>query len=265
MDLGLNGKVAIVGGSSKGIGFATAQSLAVEGAKVAIVARHADELEAAAAKLGELAGSGAVLSIVADLSSPADIQRVFDATIKQWGKADIVVNNLGGPPPGELLDFTDEQWQSAFDLNFSSAMRMNRLAIPGMRERGFGRIIGVLSKTIKEPEDRLGLSTVARSAMSSYSKLLAQDVAGDGITVNNILPGSVATDRLFQVIGAQAKANQRSEADQEAHRMASVPAGRFGRPDELGDLIAFLASERAGYITAQNIAADGGQIKSIAP
>ena len=265
MDLGLTGKVAIVGGSSKGIGYAAARSLAVEGALVTIVARHGDDLETAAARLREEVGFDAVLPVAADLADPDGIQRVFDATMDRWGRVDIVVNNLGGPPPGELLDFTDAQWQAAFDLNFSSAMRMNRLAIPGMRERQFGRIIGVLSKTIKEPEERLGLSTVARSAMSAYSKLLAQEVAADGITVNNVLPGSVATDRLYAVIGAQAKANKRTEAEQETVRMKSVPAGRFGQPDELGDLIAFLASERAGYITAQNIAADGGQIKSIAP
>ncbi|MDA0798231.1 MAG: SDR family oxidoreductase [Chloroflexi bacterium] len=263
MDLELTGKIAIVGGSSKGIGFAAAHSIAREGGKVTIVARHGDELEAAATRLRAQASDDAVLAVVGDLASPEDIQRVFDETVARWGRVDIVVNNLGGPPPGDLMDFTDDQWQSAFDLSFSSAMRMNRLVLPGMIERQHGRVIAVLSKTIKEPEDRLGLSTVARSALSSYSKLLAQDVAGNGITVNNVLPGSVATDRLQSVIGMQAKANDRTVEEQEAFRLASVPAGRFGDPAELGDLIAFLASARAGFITAQNIAADGGQIKGL--
>jgi len=263
LDLELTGKIAIVGGSSKGIGLAAARSLARDGSKVTLVARHGDELQTASSKLQLEVGGNAVLAVVGDLSDPADIQSVFDATIARWGRVDIIVNNIGGPPPGELMDFTDGQWQSAFDLNFSSAMRMNRLVLPGMIERQHGRIIAVLSKTIKEPEDRLGLSTVARSALSSYSKLLAQEVAGNGITVNNVLPGSVATDRLHSVIGMQAKANSRSIAEQEVFRLASVPAGRFGDPAELGDLIAFLASARAGFITAQNIAADGGQIKGL--
>lgn len=263
MDLELNGKIAIVGGSSKGIGYAAARSIASEGANVTIVARHADELEAAATALRAQSGADAVLAVVGDLANPDDIQRVYDETVARWGRVDIVVNNLGGPPPGDLMDFTDDQWQSAFDLSFSSAMRMNRLVLPGMIERNHGRIIAVLSKTIKEPEDRLGLSTVARSALSSYSKLLAQEVAANGITVNNVLPGSVATGRLQSVIGMQAKANERTVPEQEAFRLASVPAGRFGDPDELGDLIAFLASGRAGFITAQNIAADGGQIKGL--
>jgi 3-oxoacyl-[acyl-carrier protein] reductase len=263
LNLEISGKIAIVGGSSKGIGFAAARSIAHEGGNVTIVARHGDELEAAATKLRTQSTTDSILPVVGDLANPDDIQRVYDETMAHWGRVDIVVNNLGGPPPGQIMEFTDEQWQLAFDLNFSSAMRMNRLVLPGMIERRHGRIIAVLSRTIKEPEDRLGLSTVARSALSSYSKLLAQDVAADGITVNNVLPGSVATDRLQSVIGIQAKANNRTVEAQEAFRLASVPAGRFGDPDELGDVIAFLASARAGFITAQNIAVDGGQIKGL--
>jgi 3-oxoacyl-[acyl-carrier protein] reductase len=259
VDLALAGRVAIVGGSSKGIGLAAARSLAREGALVTMVARHGDDLEQAAAAIGP----EAALAVVGDLSAPEDIQRVFDATMERWGHVDIVVNNLGGPPPGKLLDFDDAQWQSAFDLSFSSAMRMNRLVLPGMRERKHGRIIAVLSKTIKEPEDGLGLSTVARTALSAYSKLLAQEVAAEGITVNNVLPGSVATGRLQSVIAIQAKSNDRTIEQQETFRLASVPAGRFGEPEEVGDLIAFLASDRAGFVTAQNIAADGGQIKGL--
>jgi 3-oxoacyl-[acyl-carrier protein] reductase len=263
MDLGLAGKIALVGGSSKGIGFAAAGALAAEGAHVVVVARHGDELEQAAAKLAAKPGVDGVLPIVGDLSLAEDIERIVSEALGRYGRVDIAVNNLGGPPPGELLDFSEDEWQLAFDLSFNSARRLNALVLPGMIERGHGRIVSVLSKTIKEPEDGLGLSTVARTALSSYSKLLAQEVAAEGITVNNVLPGSVATGRLQSVIAVQAKSNERTVEQQEEFRLASVPAGRFGEPEEVGDLIAFLASNRAGFITAQNIAADGGQIKGL--
>jgi 3-oxoacyl-[acyl-carrier protein] reductase len=263
VDLALEGRSAIVGGSSKGIGYAAALALAREGAAVTLVARRAGVLGQAAADLRSESGNEQVLPIVADLSRPEDIQRVFHESIARWGKVDIAVNNLGGPPPGELQEFTDEQWQAAFDLSFSSAVRLNRLVLDGMRERRHGRIVTVLSKTIKEPEGGLGLSTVARTALSSYSKLLAQEVAADGITVNAVLPGSIETGRLRSVIESQATANDRTVDAQAGLRLASVPAGRFGTPGEVGDLIAFLASERAAFITGQNIAVDGGQIKGL--
>jgi len=263
MDLGLAGKIALVGGSSKGIGFAAAGALAAEGARVVVVARHGDELEQAAAKLAAKPGVDGVLPIVGDLSLAEDIERIVSEALGRYGRVDIAVNNLGGPPPGELLDFSEDEWQLAFDLSFNSARRLNALVLPGMIERGHGRIVSVLSKTIKEPEDRLGLSTIARTALSAYSKLLAQEVAPYGITVNNVLPGSIATDRLSSVIQAQAKAAGRDVEEQTSQRLAAVPAGRFGLPEEAGELIAFLASDRAAFVTGQNIAIDGGQIKSL--
>lgn len=263
MDLGLAGKIALVGGSSKGIGFAAAGALAAEGAHVVVVARHGDELEQAAAKLAAKPGVDGVLPIVGDLSLAEDIERIVSEALDRYGRVDIAVNNLGGPPPGELLNFSEDEWQLAFDLSFNSARRLNALVLPGMIERGHGRIVSVLSKTIKEPEDRLGLSTIARTALSAYSKLLAQEVAPYGITVNSVLPGSIATDRLSSVIQAQAKAAGRDVEEQTSRRLAAVPAGRFGLPEEAGELIAFLASDRAAFVTGQNIAIDGGQIKSL--
>ncbi len=263
MDLGLQGRVAIVGGSSKGIGLAAATALAAEGASVTLVARNGEELEQAAIELRSATGNDNVDSVAADLSKLGDIERAYEHATAKWGKVDITVNNLGGPPPGELEEFTDDQWQLAFDLNFNSAMRLNRLVLPGMRDRRHGRIISVLSKTIKEPEPGLGLSTVARTALASYSKLLSTDTAEAGITVNCVLPGSVETGRLQTVIAAQAKTAGRDVEAQRAVRLASVPAGRFADPSEVGDLIAFLASDRAAFITGQNIAVDGGQIKSL--
>ena len=263
MELNLQGQAAIVGGSSRGIGFAAALAMAHEGAAVTLVARHGDQLEQAATELISTTGSEQVLTVTADLADPDDIRRVFEASVERWGKIDITVNNLGGPPPGELQEFTDDQWQAAFDVSFSSAVRLNRLVLDGMRQRRQGRIVTVLSKTIKESEDRLGLSTVARTALASYSKLLAHEVAAEGITVNNVLPGSIATARLQSVMVVQAKANDRTIEQQEALRLTSVPAGRFGRAEEVGDLIAYLASSKAGYITGQNIAVDGGQINAL--
>jgi 3-oxoacyl-[acyl-carrier protein] reductase len=263
VELGLKERVAIVGGSSKGIGFATAVALAREGARVTLVARNAADVESAASQVAAMADGAEALAVAGDLSKPADIERVFNETQRKWGRVDILVNNLGGPPPGELQEFTDEQWQLAFDLNFNSAMRLNRLALPGMKERGHGRIISVLSKAIKEPEDKLGLSTVARTALASYSKLLALEVAANGVTVNNVLPGSIETDRLKSVIQTQAKMADRTIDEQRKVRQGNVPAGRFGMPEEAGALITFLASEPAAFITGQNIAIDGGQIKAM--
>jgi 3-oxoacyl-[acyl-carrier protein] reductase len=263
MDLGIANRVAIVGGSSKGIGFASAQALAAEGAKVTIVARHAEELKLAGQRLRSEVGDEHILEVVADLSEPKDIINVVSKTRNRWGRIDIVVNNIGGPPPGLPSELTDDQWSAGFNLNFYSAVRMNRLVLPIMAHRQFGRIISVLSLSIKEPEDNLALSTVARMATASYNKQLATEVAKQGITVNNILPGSIETDRLKVVAEMQAQFHGRDVSKGMEERLSRIPTGRFGRPQEAASLICFLASEQAGFLTGLNISIDGGQVRGM--
>ena len=263
MDLGLKGRAAIVGGASRGIGYAAAHALATEGASVTIVARNADDIERAAESLRRDTATESVLPIAADMADPDNIRSVVEQSRERWGRTDIVVNNIGGPPPGSLLDFTNDQWQLAFDLNFNSARRLNELVLPDMRARGFGRIVSVLSTTIKEPTAQLGLSTVARSALAAYAKLLALEVAADGITVNNVLPGSTETERLRSLVEAQAKAAGRTVEEQRELRLSSIPMQRFARPEEIGGFVAFLASERAAFLTGQHIAVEGGQLRGV--
>ena len=268
MDLGIEGRVAIVGGSSKGMGKAAALAFVREGAKVTVCARHADDLEAAAAELHAAAqetghGDDSVLPVVADLSRAEDIERLVAETNSRWGRVDIVINNVGGPPPGLASELNDAQWQGGLELNFYSAVRLSHLVVPLMRERHWGRIINNLSMSIREPEDNLAISTVARSAVASYTKVLSGEVAKDGITVNNVLPGSIETGRLQAVAEMQARFHGRDPAHGLDDRRAGIPAGRFGRPEEVADLICFLASERAGFITGINVLIDGGQIRAM--
>ena len=263
MDLGLKDRVAIVSGASKGMGRATAMALAREGAMITLCARDPDILEEAAAEARAISSPGQVLSVIADMASPGGIERAVDATMAEWGQVDIAVANVGGPPPGQSTQVTDEQWQSGLELNFMSAVRLSRLVIPVMRARRYGRIIVMLSLSIKQPEDNLSLSTVARTATAAFLKTLSNEVAQDGVTVNSVLPGSVETGRLQAVAEMQARFHGRDVAAAMEDRLRLVPAGRFGRPEEVADLIAFLASERAGFITGLSIPIDGGQFRGV--
>ncbi|MDE2766366.1 MAG: SDR family oxidoreductase [Chloroflexota bacterium] len=253
MDLGLAGRAAIVGGSSKGIGRACAESLARDGACVTIVSRHGDEAAEAAEAIERAYGAGRAIAVGGGGS----------ATAERWGRVDISVNNLGGPPPGQAAAMSDEQWLAALDLSFMSAVRLDRLALPFMRKQGYGRIITVLSLSIKQPEENLALSTVARSAAAARARLLALEVAADGVTVNNVLPGSIKTGRLQAVAEMQARRRGADVGDAMELRRKLIAADRFGEPEEVGDLVAFLASERAGFITGQNISVDGGQLRAM--
>lgn len=263
MDLGLKGKVAIVSGGSKGMGKASAISLAEEGANVVLCARDSEALEEASVDVVARSSAKQVFTITADMSKSDDIERVFNETMTKWGRIDIAIANVGGPPPGQPTEVTDEQWQAGLELNFMSAVRLSRLAIPVMKKQAYGRIITILSLAIKQPEDNLALSTVSRTATAAFLKTLSTEVASYGITVNAILPGSVETGRLQGVAEMQARFHQRDIANAMKDRLELVPAARFGQPEEVGNLIAFLASERSGFITGLNIPVDGGQLKAM--
>jgi len=259
MDLGLQGKVALVTAGSKGLGKGIALELAREGARVAISSRS-EELRRAAAEIGAATGHEPLI-VAADLTQGEDIARLIATTLEGYGQIDILVNNTGGPPPGYFDDFGDEQWQRAVDLLLLSSVRLIRGVLPGMRERRWGRIINSTSVAVKQPIGNLLLSNAVRTAVIGLAKSLANEVAAEGITVNNLLPGSIYTDRVTQNTEATARrTGQPVEAVRRAAE-AQIPIGRYGRVEEYAAAAVFLASERASYITGTNLLVDGGVYK----
>lgn len=261
MDLGLKGKIALVAASSKGLGRACAQALAQEGAKVTICARDAAALNAA--RDGIAAATGAeVLAVPADMTSAADIARVVAETIARFGGLQILVTNAGGPPAGYFMEFDDTQWQAAFNLSLMSGVRLIRAALPHMQAAKWGRIINITSFVVKEPLDNLVLSNAIRAAVHGLAKTLSNQVALDGITVNTVMPGYTQTDRISQLAVATAAKGGKSVEEVLADMGKPIPMGRVGQPEEFGALVAFLASERASYITGTTIPVDGGRIRA---
>ena len=263
MKLGLDDRVAIVCGASQGMGRAVAKGLAAEGTKLVICARSEENLAAAETEIASATGTDQILKVAADLNDPASAPRIVAAAMDRWDRVDILVNNTGGPPGGDPLSFTDDQWLAAIEQNFLNVVRMSREVVPHMREAGWGRIVNILALSVRQVEDNLSLSSATRMAVVAFVKSLSDSVAADGITVNNVLPGSVATDRLHVVNKMQADSRGVDADDAMAERVARVPAGRLGRPEEMADLICFLASERAGFLTALNLPVDGGQLRAI--
>ena len=262
MDLGLRDRVAIVGGSSRGMGKAVAVALAREGASLTISARTEPDLRKTEIEIARSSSQQHVFAVKADLSVPDDIKRVVRNTFNRFGRLDVLVNNLGGPPTTRPSEAGDEQWNDALENNFMSVVRMCREVIPFMKQQQWGRIINILATEVKQPEQGTALSTSSRLAVAGYAKSLANELASFNITVNNVLPGLVFTDRvnaLFQEQGLRS-----GEGGEEVMKKAitKVPMRRAGRPEEIGDLIAFLASDRAGYITGANVQMDGGLLQS---
>ena len=249
MDLGLDGRVALVMGASRGLGRAIAGSLAREGAKVAIASRSQDAIEAAAAEIDDLATP--FVADVTDLERLAALPGEVEAAL---GPIDILVANSGGPPLGGALDHELDEWEQAYRSLVLAPRVLAGAVVPGMRERGWGRIVNVGSSSTREPISGLNLSNAHRMAAVGFLKTLAREVAGDGITVNTVATGTFATDRLADPSGSLEPA--------EAAARERVPAARLGRPEEYGDLVAFLCSERAAYITGTTIPIDGGLLNS---
>jgi 3-oxoacyl-[acyl-carrier protein] reductase len=262
MDLGLKGKVALVAGASQGMGRAAALGFAREGARVAICARGEIPLNEAAQMIRRQTGSD-VLAMAADMTKAEDIQRFVHGAAERFGRLDIIVNNAGGPPPGEFMRFTDEDWLSAFNLSFMSTMRMTREAVPHMRKVGGGRVINITSYSVKEPIAGLVLSNAVRSGVIGLAKTLSRELARDNILINNVCPGRIDTDRAQKLNKARAEKLKRPVEEINREMAAEVPLGRYGTAEEAADLIVFLGSERASYITGTTIQIDGGLVRGI--
>jgi 3-oxoacyl-[acyl-carrier protein] reductase len=259
MNIDLTGKRAIVCGASKGIGRATAVELASLGAQVTLIARRRDALEAV---LHSLPGSGHHL-LTADFADPEKLRGAVEPHIAQHGPFHILVNNTGGPPAGPIAAATLTQFTAAFSQHLLCNHVMAMAVLPGMKAEGYGRIINVISTSVKAPIPGIGVSNTVRAAVANWAKTLSLEVAAFGVTVNNVLPGATETDRLAEIFEARADKQSKPLDEVIAHEKSAVPAGRFAAPEELAAAIAFLASPAAAYITGINLPVDGGRTPSL--
>jgi 3-oxoacyl-[acyl-carrier protein] reductase len=257
MDLGIKGKVAIVGGASRGIGKAVAMGLAREGCGVSICARNQKPLLEARGEIRAATGVD-VLAVPCDMARDDDINRFVAETVDHFGRLDIVVNNAGGPPFGTFEQHSDEAWQGALDQNFLSAVRAIRLALPHLRKQGGGRIINITSYAVKQPLDGLILSNAARLAVVGLAKTLSRELGPEGILVNNVCPGPTLTDRIRSLLQSRAQAEGRSYEEVAAEESGRIPVGHMGTAEDVAALVVFLASEPARQITGTTIQVDGG-------
>jgi 3-oxoacyl-[acyl-carrier protein] reductase len=256
MDLGIKGRVALITGGSRGLGRAAAGALGREGVHVVVAARGTEGVDAAVAALRDAgARADGIITDMADPLGPADAVARAEALV---GPVDILVANAGGPPPGRFVDADDDGWDLAVQQNLLGTVRLMRAALPGMRARGWGRIITITSTSVREVIDGLALSNATRAGVAGAVRTLAREVAADGVTVNNVLPGPILTDRMRQLLSAQPDLDAAIAA-----RGAQNPMGRVGDPAEVGDLVAFLASERATFITGASVMIDGGESRVV--
>jgi 3-oxoacyl-[acyl-carrier protein] reductase len=262
MDLGLKDKVALVAAGSRGLGRAVAEELAAEGASLVLCARDAATLAETTASIADQTGAH-VLGVPADVTVAAQVKQFVASGIERFGRIDILVTNAGGPPAGRFDQLTQEQWEEATRLTLYSAVHLAREVLPGMKARRWGRILNITSISVKQPVENLLLSNSLRAAVTGFARTLANEVATDGITVNNILPGYTRTERLEDLARMMAEKQGISADDFRGRWEAEIPMGRLGEPREFAALAAFLVSERASYITGTSIQIDGGWIRSL--
>ena len=262
MELGLRDKRALVLGSTRGIGRAIAETLAEEGATVAVCGRDADVAAAAAKEIA--AGTGAtVRSYGVDLMEAASVAALTEAVMSDWGGVDVLVNNGGGPPPGPVTAVDNALWSKQFQAMFLSLVDITNAVLPGMRERGWGRVLVTSSSGIVQPIPGLGMSNTLRGALLGWAKTLAGEVAADGVTVNTIVPGRIQTDRVDQIDAAAAERHSKPVADVVKASRANIPVGRYGTVGEYAAVAAFLVSARAAYVTGSVVRVDGGFIRGV--
>jgi 3-oxoacyl-[acyl-carrier protein] reductase len=257
MDLQLKNKKALVCASSKGLGKAIARSLAAEGMELYLCARTKETIEATAEEIRKEFGV-TVHSMAIDLAIPSNPAEFAEEVLKTMGQVDILINNIGGPPPSTAVLTNQEQWMAGFNQVFLSTTNLTSALLPSMKKNGFGRVITVTSLSVLEPIDNLVVSTAMRSAVTTYSKTLAKEVAKDGITVNTVMPGVLHTDRIVNLRKAKAERDGTTLDDEMNKTYQTIPMGRLGKPEELADLVAFMASPKAAYLTGESISVDGG-------
>lgn len=262
METGLKGRVAVVSGASRGLGRAVAEGLAAEGCALAICARGKENLASAAEEIAAQ-HKAQVWHQAIDLSQPGAGTEFVQKAMQQFGRVDILVNNAGGPPAGDWDDFSQADWQKAVELTLFSAQEMTRTALPSMRASGWGRIINMTSIAVKQPVAELILSNSIRAAVVGWAKSLADEVAAQGVTVNNVMPGWMHTERVEALLAHRAETQNITHDQALAQVVQAIPLGRLGRPEEFADLVVFLASERATYITGASYLIDGGMYRGI--